>query len=108
MRRLKIGLAIALGAFLSGVYVTFILTTAGGFLSIIPLGMIAYVAVLLYLNSRLKVGDVSSGGIEQKSLPPHCAPLKIFASGMGLLFAGVLLLLLAAVGLLVLSGGVIE
>jgi hypothetical protein len=100
MRGFKIGLPVALATFFVGVYVTYILVTEYGFISLIPLAMISYVAVLLYLNAKVKPGD--NGSYASAS---HCAPMKVVASGLGLAFVGVLLLTLLFVGLIVLSGG---
>jgi hypothetical protein len=106
MRGFKIGLPVALATFFVGVYVTYILVTEYGFISLIPLAMISYVAVLLYLNAKVKPGDNGSyASASQKSFPSHCAPMKVVASGLGLAFVGVLLLTLLFVGLIVLSGG---
>jgi hypothetical protein len=105
MKGFRIGLPVALATFLVGIYVTYVLVTEYGFISLIPLAMISYVVALLYLNARVKPGaNDSPASTAQKSLPPHCAPLKIFASGLGLAFGGVLLLTLLFVGLILLSG----
>ncbi len=56
MRGFRIGLPVALATFLVGVYVTYVLMAEYGFISLIPLTMISYVAVLLYLNAKVQPG----------------------------------------------------
>ena len=109
MKGMRIGLPVAGATFLIGLYVTYLLVTEYGFISLIPLAMISYVSALLYLNARVKPGaNDSPASAARKNLPPHCAPLKIFASGVGLAFVSALLLMLLLVGLTLLSGGVVE
>ena len=109
MKGFRVGVPVAVATFLTGVYVTYVLVTQYGLISLIPLATISYVAALLYLNAQVRPGaNGSPACAAQKGLPPHCAPLKIFAFGLGLAFVGVLLLMLLLVGLILLSGGPVE
>ena len=110
MRRLRFCLAIAAGTLLVGVYVVSVRLTGDGFTSLIvvliPFAMLSYVAALVYLNSQAKPGgNGPSGAAKPSDLPPHCEPVREFATGMGLLF-GIVIVLAVVFGIAIaLSGG---